>query len=109
MERLFFLVGKLRQFLAPMLEAHLNWVKVEILDVVVVRIHNLLEESSALEIHLLVVLVDGCDAGRPDEGIDESIGHEFLLVLAVLARLETALNAAHDLKEIGEGSDQLNG
>lgn len=67
MERLLFLISKLRQFLAPMLEADLNWVKVEILDMVIVWIHNLFKESSALEIHLFVILINGSYACRPNE------------------------------------------
>lgn len=88
-----------------MFEADLNWVKVEVLNVVIVWIHNLLEESSALEIHLFVILVNGCYAGRPDEGINESVGNKFLLVLAVLACLEATFNATHNLKKISKGSN----
>lgn len=109
MEGLFFLIGKLWQFFAPMFEADLNWVKVEVLNVVIVRIHDLFEESSTLKIHLFVILVNGCYAGRPDEGINESVGNKFLLVLAVLACLEATFNAAHNFEKIGKGSNKLNG
>ena len=52
-----------------------------------------------------MILINGSYTGRPDEGINEGVSNEFLLVLAVLARLEATFNAAHDFKKICEGCD----
>lgn len=67
MERLLLLIDKLWELLAPMLEADLHRIKVEILNVIIVGVNYLLENSSALEIHFFMIFVQSCNTRRPNK------------------------------------------
>ena len=99
MERQLFLINKFRQLLIPMFECYFISIKIKVLDVIVAGICDLLEKSSALEWHFFLILIKRCDTGRPYIWIHEGISHEFLLVLAILAHLETICLITHDLSK----------
>jgi hypothetical protein len=61
MEWLIFLIHEFWKFLAPMLKAYLYLIKVKILNMIIVRIDNLLKDSSTLKVHLFVIFIGCCD------------------------------------------------
>lgn len=94
MERLLFLVAELWQFIVPVFEVYLVGVEVEILDKIVVGVHDLLEQTSAVERHFFVVFVSRSDAARPNERKYKNIADVFFFIVTILTHPETILNAA---------------
>lgn len=84
-----------------MFESYFCGIEIKILNKVVVGVHYLFKQSSAMEGHLLVIFISGSYAAGPNETVHEGVGNIFFLVVSILTAFEAIFRMAHYLDKSG--------